>query len=105
MVEIVFTNLPTFNGVSMMLMAEWSKPDELCACDACPSGCGGIMQSEYFHEEFPLNIVQLIHACELLTIVVALKIWGSKLKGKKVLMYCDNMSSVRLISRGGGIKG
>ena len=95
--------LPTFNGVSMMLLEDWSNPDELCACDACPSGCGGISQSEYFHEEFPPNIAQLkmhINALELLTIVVAFKVWGVKLKGKKVLMYCDNMSSVNLINKG-----
>ena len=41
-----------------------------------------------------------INALELLTIVVALKVWGIKLRGKKVLMYCDNMSSVNLINRG-----
>ena len=95
--------LPTFNGVSMMLFEDWSNPDELCACDACPSGCGGISQSEYFHEEFPPNIAQLkmhINALELLTIVVAFKVWGVKLKGKKVLIYCDNMSSVNLINKG-----
>ena len=60
---------------------------------ACPSGCGGMMQSEYFHEEFPPSIAQHINALELLTIVVALKIWGNRLRGKKVLIYCDNMSS------------
>ena len=95
--------LPTFNGVSMMLMEEWSKPDEMCACDACPSWCGGIMQSEYFHEKFLPSIARLkmhVSALELLTIVVVLNIWGSKLKGKKVLVYCDNMSSVMLINRG-----
>ena len=95
--------LPSFNGVSMMLLEEWSKPDEFFSCDACPSGCGGMMQSEYFHEEFPPHIAHLkmhINALELLTIVVALKIWGSKLRGKKVLIYCDNMSSCRLINKG-----
>ena len=78
--------LPSFNGISMMLVEEWGKPDELFAYDACPSGCGGMMQSEYFHEEFPLSIAQLkmhINALELLTIVVALKIWGNRLRGKK----------------------
>ena len=72
--------LPTFNGVSMMLLEEWSKPDELFACDACPSGCGGISRDEYFHEEFPSSIAQLkmhINALELLTLVVALKVWGA----------------------------
>ena len=95
--------LPTFNGVSMMLLEEWSKPDELFACDACPSGCGGISRDEYFHEEFPSSIAQLkmhINALELLTLVVALKVWGSRLRGKRVLMFCDNMSSVNLINKG-----
>ena len=95
--------LPSFNGISMMLVEEWGKPDELFAYDACPSGCGGMMQSEYFHEEFPLSIAQLqmhINALELLTIVVALKIWENRLRGKKVLIYCDNMSSCKLINRG-----
>ena len=73
------------------------------ACDACPSGCGGISRDQYFHEEFPSSIAQLkmhINALELLTLVVALKVWGSRLRGKRVLMFCDNMSSVNLINKG-----
>ena len=95
--------LPQYNGISMMLLEEFSEPDALFSWDACPSGCGGMMQDSYFHEEFPPFIQEMklhINALELLTIVVALKLWGSKLRGKKVLILCDNMSSCRLINRG-----
>ena len=74
-----------------MLLEEFSEPDSLFSCDACPSGCGGMMQDSYFHEEFPPFIQEmklLINALELLTIVVALKLWVTKLRGKKVLILC-----------------
>ena len=77
--------------------------DEIFSCDACPSGYGGIMQSWCFHETFPPNTVKRklhINAIELLTIVVALKLWGKLLRGKKVLIFCDNMSSCSVINKG-----
>ena len=95
--------LKVFNGISMMLLEDWSSPDEVFACDACISGCGGIMQTSYFHEQFPPGVTKLrlhINALELLTIVVALKVFGKFLKGKKVLIFSDNMSSCNLINKG-----
>ena len=86
-----------------MLLEDWSEPDGIFACDAWPTGCGGIMQSSYFRKQFPDFIMEKylhINALELLTVVVALKVWGHKLKGKKVLIYCDSLSSVNLINRG-----
>ena len=41
-----------------------------------------------------------INALGLLTIVVALKLWGKLLRGKKVLIFCDNMSSCNVINKG-----
>lgn len=32
--------------------------------------------------------------------MVALKLWGPRLRGKKVLIYCDNMSLCHLVNRG-----
>ena len=95
--------LPQYNGISMILLEEFSEPDAQFSCDACPSGCGGMMQDSYFHKEFPTFIQEMklhINALELLNIAVALKLWGTKLRGKKVLIICDNMSSCRLINRG-----
>ena len=60
------------------------------------------MQTSYFHEQFPLGVKKLqlhINALELLTIVVALKAFGKFLKGKKVLIFSDNMSPFDLINR------
>ena len=33
--------LPCFNGISMMLLEEFSEPDQVFSCDACPTWCGG----------------------------------------------------------------
>ena len=65
----------------------------------------GILGLEVFHEEFPPFIIEQqlhINALELLTIVVALKVWGKRLRGKKALILCDNMSSCNVINQGGG---
>ena len=45
----------------------------------------GILGLEVFHEEFPPFIIEQqlhINALELLTIVVALKVWGKRLRRK-----------------------
>ena len=95
--------LVDYNGISMMLTEEWSHPDEVFSCDACPSGCGSLMGSLFFHEIFPASVTERqlhINSLELLTVVVALKVWGKFLRGKKVLILCDNMSSCNLINKG-----
>ena len=60
------------------------------------------MQTSYFHKQFPPGVKKLqlhINALELLTIVVALKAFGKLLKGKKALIFSDNMSPFDLINR------
>ena len=60
------------------------------------------MQTSYFHEQFPPGVTKLqlhINELELLTIVVALKVFGKFLKGKKVLIFSDNMSPFDLINK------
>ena len=88
----------------MMQMEEWSAPDQIIACDACLEGCGGISESgEFFHSIFPKLVTSQelhINALELLTIVVALKLWAHKLRGKRLLMLCDNITSVFVINKG-----
>ena len=86
-----------------MLLEEWSETDEVLSCDATLVGCGGICGEEYFHADFPQYILHRklhINGLELLTVLVALKIWGSKLKGRKILIYCDNQVSVQVINSG-----
>ena len=73
------TYLPHFNGVSMMSLKLCQTDDEF-ATDSCLTGCGGVSGREYFHAVFPPFIQDLqlhTNALELLTIVVALTIWGT----------------------------
>lgn len=95
--------LPKYNGVSMMFIENWSQPDEILATDSCLNGCGGVLGSEYFHSKFPSFIQEQnlhINALELLTIVVALKVWGSKLRGRRIMVLCDNISSCLVLNKG-----
>jgi hypothetical protein len=41
-----------------------------------------------------------INCLELLTISIAMKIWGKQFGGKKVLVYCDNEASVKVLNSG-----
>ena len=70
-----------YNGVSMTNIAQWSSPDEVFSTDACLAGCGGVCDGQYFHVVFPPFISAQtldISSLELLTIVVALKLWGAR---------------------------
>ena len=96
------TYLPGFNGVSMMSL-KLCQPDDEFATDSCLTGCGGVSGREYFHAAFPPFIQDLqlhINALELLTIVIALRIWGHKFKGKRLLVHCDNLSSCLVLNNG-----
>ena len=97
------TFLPLYNGVSLMDYGEWWSADSLFSCDACLTGCGGFFNDSFFHTEFPAFICDMhlhISALELLTIVVALKLWGAQLHGKRLLIGCDNLAACIVINSG-----
>ena len=103
--DLVWWNkfMPTYNGVSMLDYGEWFEIDGVLSSDACLTGCGGICENLYFHRVFPSFIVdQQLHisALELLSVVVNLKLWGDKLKGKKLLIACDNLAACIVINTG-----
>ena len=95
--------LDVYNGVSMMNFRDWSEPDLHLSSDACLVGCGGIAGNQFFHALFPKFIVKKqlhINALELLSIVVCLKLWAEFFRGLKLLIYCDNASSVTVLNTG-----
>lgn len=97
------TFLPLYNGISLIDYGEWWQADSVFTSDACLTGCGGFCGNLYFHSEFPSFVVEQslhISALELLTVVVSLKLWGVHLKGKKVLINCDNLASCIVINSG-----
>lgn len=99
--------MSSYNGVSLMLQPGWKKPDSVIATDACLSGGGGINLhlKQYFHFQFPPKFLckpYHINTLELIVLVVALKLWGTSLTGHRVLMRCDNESTVSMINSGRG---
>ena len=97
------TFLPLYNGVSIIPYSHWSNPDSVFSSDACITGCGAYFRGHYFHAEFPKSIQELqlhIIALELLSITVACKIWGKHLRGNKILVFCDNTTSVTVLNSG-----
>ena len=95
-----------FNGVSMIPALEWGEVDSVISTDACKSGIGGYadVEMEYFHAELPKDVVELcsvhINELECFAVVVALKIWGTKLNRCKLLLHCDNQTTVDVINAG-----
>ncbi len=81
-----------------MVMEEWSSPDEVFTTDACLLGCGAWnADRQFFHVNFPNDIKNMcldINSLALLTIIVACKVWGHKWAGKRLVVKCDNITSV-----------
>ena len=97
--------LPCYNGISMMTIEEWSEPDAVFASDACLIGCGAWFSGLglFFHSQFPKFILDMylhINALELLSIIVATKVWGRHWAGKRIVVQCDNEASVSVINTG-----
>ena len=95
--------LREYNRVSMISTAAWSSPGELFTTDACLSGGGGICNDQYFHVDFPdvISAQSLdINCLELLTIVVALQLWGHRWTGLRLTVRCDNAVAVMVLNSG-----
>lgn len=93
--------LPQYNGVSYLYSTPWSAPDAVFSTDACLSGCGGISDHEFFHCEFPPSVMSRgldINGLELLTVVIACKLWGHRWSRLRILVYCDNQATVAVIN-------
>ena len=95
--------LRAYNGVSMISTAQWSSPGAMFPTDACLTGCGGLCGDQYVHAVFPSYVVQQtldINCLELFTIIVALKLWGSRLYGLPLSVSCDNEVAVTVLTAG-----
>ena len=94
--------LRAYNGVSIISTAQWSSPGEVFTTDACLTGCGGLCGDQYFHAAFPSFVVQQtldINCLELLTIIVALKLWGLRWSGLRLYFRLPLFSAERLVQQ------
>ena len=97
------TFLRTYNGVSIIPNPVYSSPDHVLSSDACLTGCGAVCGDSYFHSPFPQDILDQNHdinCLELLTVVVAIKLWGHKWRGMSIQIFCDNNVTVLAINSG-----
>jgi hypothetical protein len=95
--------LHMYNGVSVLSKSQFLQPGQTFQTDACLSSCGGVCEGEAFSTQFPAFIAdsQLdINSLELLTVVVASKLWGHKWAGLRILVQCDNEVSTMVINFG-----
>ena len=79
------------------------SPDEVLSTDACLAGCGGACDDQYFHGVSPPFIFEqnlYIRSLEVLTIVVALKLWGTCWTGLSITVLCDNKAAVAVVNTG-----
>ena len=98
-----YFTLPHFKGTALMWLYDDKEQDCSFATDSCLQGCGGVCEEEYFHVGLPEHIHKVatnIANTELLTVSIALRLWGHKPKGRRVRIWCDNEASVACINNG-----
>ena len=79
------------------------SPDEVFSTDACLAGCGGACDNQYFDGVFPSFIFEpnlYIKSLEVLTVVAALKLWGTSWTGLFITVRCDNEAAVTVVNTG-----
>lgn len=90
--------------MSLIKSAPWLDDPWHLSTDACNTGAGRYFNGQYFHTPFPDSILQRfgddINILELLTIMVALKLWGPALCGQRFIIRCDNSNSVLALNSG-----
>ena len=75
--------------------------DQVVATDASKYGYGGTWQQEYFRGRFPQDTRNINIACqELLAVMAALKVWGSKLQGQYFWIHVDNEAVATILNTG-----
>lgn len=92
--------LDKYNGRSLVLEGLLSKIDcELYMDASSAQGFGVFFQGEWCSEGRPATWLETGHfanlALELFPKVVAVKIWGDRLKNKRVRFLCDNIGMVQ----------
>ena len=93
-----------FNGVSIIPDVMWGDPDATISSDASLVGLGGCCGGEYFHTPIlpPVLEDKSVHINELecMALVITLKVWGPLLGGCKILMFCDNTTTISVVNKG-----
>lgn len=97
--------LEQYNGRSLLLEGPVSSSELELYTDASGAhGFGAFFQGEWCAEAWPSSWREAGHCVnlallELFPILVAMEIWGERLKGKRVRWLCDNLGVVQAVNR------
>ena len=90
-----------FNGISLIWLHKNPGIDNIITTDACMIGYGGTYHNQYFKGKFPKEMQHTnIAHLEILAVMVALKIWGSKLHGHYFWIHVDNEAVATVLNTG-----
>lgn len=86
----------------MMWYEQFDTPDLVLATDSCMVGAGGTCGTNYFCATYPEFILQDTTIChlELWALIIGLKVFHKELRGKQILVHCDNQAVAELINSG-----
>jgi hypothetical protein len=97
---------PDYNGTSFLIddtpVSAWDLHLTFYS-DASGKACAAAWEDDWFHYDFTTqdnNVLTVICHKELFAIVMLCRTWGHRLKGKTILVHCDNMASVDDITSG-----
>ena len=90
-----------YNGISILWYTKIPEADGAIASDACPKGFGAICGKEYIQGTFPeeLQGSNIAHL-EIMAVVIALRTWHHKLKGKYFWIMVDNEAVATILNTG-----
>ena len=94
--------MPEFNGISL-LDKSMVPPDEQLEIDSCLEACGGLSGFHYYSRCFPAFVLREKHPIahlEMLNLVVSLRLWVSRWRGKKLQVFCDNQNTCVALQNG-----
>ncbi|XP_078330524.1 uncharacterized protein LOC144624540 [Crassostrea virginica] len=92
----------SFNGKSVFLPQKWLSTDHLTLyTDASGSlGFAAILGQDWFASHWNVLLKDCqIAVKELFPIVLAIELWGNKIKNKRILFMSDNMAVVQIINK------
>ena len=95
--------LPQFDGTAILWLQDRWNYDQQLASDASLVGGGAVFNKEYFHFKFDDEILRKtsnISQREMITILVAIRLWGSSMSRRVVRFYTDNQNCMFAINKG-----
>jgi Reverse transcriptase (RNA-dependent DNA polymerase) len=106
--EMWYRHLSDWNGIFFFLDPKTTSSIDLqFSTDASSTvGCGAVFGNEWFSHQWSADMINLPDSMkstallEIIPIVIAAAIWGSRWERKRILLFCDNQATVNIVNKG-----